>query len=176
MQIGQFAAAKDYSRVEDDIYEATISACSVVMDPAKPAIALEDKYGKKRLLIVVHLDHKVGNDGGPIELRRQLPISYGKNNSTGTHSALAVLIQAAVGIPAGDASQRHVTTEELVGKKLRVQTRNVTKDDKTYTNLVDFLAPRKAEPIPAQFVHIPKDEPEFEDPIEDDQIPFPDEP
>jgi hypothetical protein len=156
MQIGQFASAKNYSKVAPGVYDGVVVKCEVVMDPDKPEAPLVDKYGKKRLLVEIVLDNVRDDAGGPITLARRLPISYGKNNSTGTHAALAVLIEAAMDVRAGNPAQGHVTTEQLEGKRLQVLTKNVTKDDKTYSNIVDFLAPKKAPAVPPQFVHQPR--------------------
>lgn len=165
--ISQYESAKDYTSVEPDIYPATITHCSVVMDPKAPQMPLRDQYDKNRLLVKVELVGEVGPDGGPIELRRQLAISYGKNNTTGQHAALAVMIAAAMGVPAGDAAQKHVTTEDLVGKKVRVRTDNIEKNGTTYTNIVDFLPPARPRQAAAA-KPILVDDPA----LNDDEIPF----
>lgn len=139
--IGQYAAQTTYAAVPDDIYEATICHASVVMDTANPALPATDKFGKNRLLVKFELDNEVDDAGGPVELRRQFAISYGATG--GTYAALAQLIQATMGVKCGDKAQRHVTTEELVGKKLRVQTATVDKDDKTFCNVIGTFAPKK---------------------------------
>ena len=156
MQIGQFASAKNYSKVAPGVYDGVVVKCEVVMDQANPEAPFVDKYGKKRLRVEVELEHVKGDDGGPVTLTRQLPISYGKNNLTGTHAALAVLIEAVMDIPAGNPAQGHVTTEQLTGKRVQIIAKNVTKDDKTYSNIVDFLAPKKAPAVLPQFVHQPR--------------------
>lgn len=167
--ISQYESGKDYSSVQPDIYFATITHCAVVMDPKDERVPLTDQYGKNRVLVKVTLDDEVGPDGGPIELRRQLAISYGKNNTTGQHAALALLIAAACGIAAGNAAQKHVTTEELVGKRVRVRTDNVEKNGTTYTNIVDFLPPARQRPAAA-----PVAKPPIVDDLAlgDEEIPF----
>lgn len=144
-KISDYAAAGDYTKVEPDVYAGTIVSANVVMDKDNPALPATDQYGKNRLLLKVQLDEQ-DDEGNPIELQRQLAISYGKNNSTGQHAALAVLLAAAMGVPAGDAAQKHVTTEQLIGKRVRVRTDNVEKNGTTYTNILDFMAMRKNAP------------------------------
>jgi hypothetical protein len=164
--IGQYAKQKLANLIEDDLYSGVISHCEVVMDPTNPKVALVDQWDKNRLLIKVVLDGPVDDAGGPVELRRQLAISYGQ--SAGTYSALAQLIEAATGIKRGDKAQRHVTTEELVGKAIRVQTAVVEKDDRTFVNIVGFLAPKKPrEAIRAML----QDDPD-ETIVSDDELPF----
>jgi len=148
--ISQYAAGSDRTVIEPDVYPATITNAAVLMENGKAKI---NKYGKTQIAIGVLLDNEVGPDGGPVELRRTLSISYGRNNASGNYSELAKLIEAACDVACGDAAQRHVTTEQLIGKHLRVQTTNTDKDGRIYTNIAGFLAPRKA---PAQFVHQPK--------------------
>lgn len=166
--IGNFATGGgDFASVPDDIYPATITHASVVMDKDNPNMPATDKWGKNRLLVKFELDDEKDDAGGPIELRRQFAISYGQTG--GTYAALANLIQAATGIKNGDKAQRHVTTEELVGKKVRVQTATVEKDDKTYTNVVGTFAPKKAA-VAARPV-ISQQQIDDEAPIDDD-LPF----
>lgn len=164
-QIGQYATEKARAVIEPDLYTATITAAEIVMDKDKPGIPMIDQWGKSRLLLKVELDDEIGPDNGPIELRRQLAISYGQ--TAGTYAALAQLIQAVTGVKCGDHMQRQVTTEELVGAKVRVQTAIVEKDGKSYTNIVGFFAPKRAaaRPAPAPIEQTTDEE------LEDD-IPF----
>lgn len=145
--IGSYAPPVDYSSVPDDIYEATIASASIVMEKDQPTVPLIDKFGKSRVLVKFTLDNETGNDGGSVELRRQFAISYGATG--GTYAALAQLIQAATGIKCGDKAQRNVTTEQLQGARLRVQTATVEKDDKTYTNVVATFPPKAQGARPA---------------------------
>jgi hypothetical protein len=170
--IGAYAAKSDYSTVPDDIYEATITHASVVMDKDAPNIPATDKWGKNRLLVKVELDTETDDAGGPIELRRQFAISYGQTG--GTYAALANLIQAVTGIKNGDKAQRNVTTEELVGKKLRVQTATVERDDKTYTNIVATFAPKKAREVALAPAPAPRASAQqvADEAALDDEIPF----
>jgi hypothetical protein len=145
--IGQYAAQSSYAAVPDDIYEAEITSAEIVMDKTDPRIPETDKWGKNRIRIRFALDDQIGDDGGPVELSRLFAISYGA--TAGTYAALANLIQATTGIKCGDKAQRNVTTEQLVGKALRVQVANVEKDDKTFCNVVGTFAP-KAKPAAAR--------------------------
>jgi hypothetical protein len=175
--ISQYAVTKDRSIIEPDVYPATISHCSVVMENGLPKL---DQYGKTRLLVRVTLDDETGPDGGPIELQRSLAISYGRNSQTGVYAAMAQLIQAATGIPCGDKAQPHVMTEDLLGKPLRVQTDNVESNGAVYTNIVSFLPVKKrdpkaapaAKPVPPQFQHKPAAAPEPEPDYDEQEIPF----
>lgn len=144
--IGQYAAEPKRPDIEPDVYAGQITLAAVVMDKDNPAVPLTDKWGKNRLQIKVQLE-ELDDEGNPIELRRQLAIAYGQTG--GTYAALAQLIQAVTGVKCGDKAQRNVTTEQLQGAKIRVQTAIVEKDDKTYTNIVGFFAPKKAGAVPA---------------------------
>ncbi len=144
--IGQYAAEPKRPEIEPDVYAGQITLAAVVMDKDNPALPLTDKWGKNRLQIKVQLE-ELDDEGNPIELRRQLAIAYGQTG--GTYAALAQLIQAVTGVKCGDKAQRNVTTEQLQGAKIRVQTAIVEKDEKTYTNIVGFFAPKKSGALPA---------------------------
>lgn len=146
--IGQYAPEILPPKLEDDVYHGIITKCNVVMDKDNPALAATNQWGKNQVSVTIQLDDERDDEGNPIELRRWINISYGQ--SKGTYAPLAQLIQAATGIKTGDKAQRNVTTEELTGKRLRVQTANVVseKDGKPYCNLVGFFAPRKSGAIP----------------------------
>lgn len=175
--IGEFYVEAPKPSLEPDVYPATISVCTIVMDIANPKLPETDKWGKNRLLVKVVLDNEVGPDNGPIELSRKVAISYGQ--TAGTYSALAQLIQATLGIKCGDKAQRNVTTEQLLNAKVRVQTAVVEKDDKTYLNIVGFFAPKKAqapeavaEPAPLAAVKTPAARLGIEDDGSLDDLPF----
>jgi hypothetical protein len=147
--IGTYAASTSYASVPDDIYEATVTAAEVMMDKENPVLPFADKFGKNRLRVKFTLDEEVGPDNGPIELNRQFAISYGATG--GTYAALASFIEATMGLKCGDKAQRNVRPSELVNRKLRVQVKNVEKDDKTFCNVVGTFAPKakSAAPRPA---------------------------
>jgi hypothetical protein len=129
------------SVVDDEVYLATIVSAEVEMENGLPK---EDSYGKNRLLVKFELSEMSDNAGGPITLRRSYAISYGAMG--GQQAALAIMIGAAMGVPANDKSVRHVTTEQLEGRVVRVQTGTVERDGKTYTNVLNVLPPPKNRP------------------------------
>lgn len=139
--ISAFAKSVASSVVEDDVYVATIVSAEVEKD--ETGLPKEDNYGKNRLLVKFELDDAVGEDGGPIVVRRSYAISYGAMG--GTQAALAIMIGAAMGMPANDKAVRHVTTEQLEGRKVRVQTGAVERDGRTYTNVLNVLPPPKGQ-------------------------------
>ena len=143
--IGAYAPEPPRPQIEDDVYAGQITKCFVLMDEKNPALAAMNEWGKNQIQIVVQLE-ELDDDGNPIELRRRLNISYGQ--TAGTYSALAQLIQAATGVKCGEKAQRNVTTEQLQGARLRVQTAAVSKDERTYINITGFFAPKKSGAIP----------------------------
>jgi len=144
--IGTYAASTSYASVPDDIYPATVTHAEVMMDKDDPRLPFTDKFGKNRLRVKFTLDEEVGPDNGPIELSRQFAISYGATG--GTYAALASFIEACMGIKCGDKAQRNVRPSELLERKLRVQVKNVEKDDKTFCNVVGTFAPKKTAVAP----------------------------
>lgn len=138
--ISSFAKQAAAPTVEDDVYLATVVFAEVERDDQ--GLPKEDQYGKNRLLVKFELDDLNGEDGGPVVVRRSYAISYGAMG--GTQAALAIMIGAAMGMPANDKAVRHVTTEELLEKKVRVQTGTVERDGRTYTNVINVLPPPKS--------------------------------
>jgi hypothetical protein len=162
-QISQYAKSTgSSSQVDDDIYLAKIVSAEVEKDA--DGLPKEDAYGKNRLLVKFELADAEDDAGGPITLRRSYAISYGAMG--GTQAALAVMIGAAMGMHANDRAVRHVTTEQLEGKMVRVQTGTVERDGKTYTNILNVLPPPKSKPAPARQQALD------EAPLDDDSIPF----
>jgi hypothetical protein len=139
------------SVVDDDVYLATIVSAEVEMENGLPK---EDSYGKNRLLVKFELSEMSDNAGGPITLRRSYAISYGAMG--GQQAALAIMIGAAMGVPANDKSVRHVTTEQLEGRVVRVHTGTVERDGKTYTNILNVLPPPKRRVEASKAASIPE--------------------
>lgn len=170
--ISDFAPAKDYSRVEEGRYPATITSAEVQKNP--DGTPIENQWGKTQILFKFELENETGADGGPIELRRKLSISYGA--MAGTYAPLAVLIQAALGIKCGDKNQRNVNTKQLVGSRLLLDTENVEKDGKTYTNVTGFkpykVTGRPVTNIPQAIARTQELQREDERPLSEDEIPF----
>lgn len=171
-KISDFAPAKDYSRVEEGRYPATITKAEIQRNP--DGTAIENQWGKTQILFHFELENETDAAGGPIELRRKLSISYGA--MAGAYAPLAMLIQAATGIKCGDKAQRNVTTEQLVGARLLVDTENVEKDDKTYTNVTGFKPYKVTRPA-ATVTNIPEavrrsQQLADEEPLLDEEIPF----
>jgi len=139
--IGNFEIKKQYTNLDPDVYFGTITECEVEMEKGLPKL---DDYGKNRIRLVVQIESQYDDEGNEVTLRRSLPISYGKNNQTQKWADLANLIQICTGTPQGNPAQKSVTTEEVIGKKLRVKTINVEKNGNTYTNIDDFMPLPKA--------------------------------
>jgi hypothetical protein len=151
--ISQYAKSSgSSSQVDDDIYLAKIISAEVEKD--NDGSPKEDAYGKNRLLVKFELADAEDDAGGPITLRRSYAISYGAMG--GTQAALAVMIGAAMGMAANDKAVRHVTTEELEGKMVRVQTGTVERDGKTYTNILNVLPPPKRRVEASKAASIPE--------------------
>lgn len=179
--IGTYASTTVYASVPDDIYEATVAHAEVMMDKEDSRIPFTDKFGKNRLRVKFVLDEEVGPDNGPVELSRQFAISYGATG--GTYAALASFIEAVLGLKCGDKAQRNVKPSELLNRKLRIQVKNVEKDDKTFCNVVGTFAPkakaapaRAAAPAPASVkspaARLGVDEDAFDALPDEDEIPF----
>lgn len=168
--ISSYAKQAAAPTVEDDVYLASIVSAEVEKNP--DGTNKEDAYGKNRLLVKFELDDLEDDAGGPITLRRSYAISYGAMG--GTQAALAIMIGAAMGMPANDKAVRHVTTEQLEGRIVRVQTGTVERDGRTYTNILNVLPPPKAKapkPKTAE-AKLGVEEDSFADLPLEDEIPF----
>lgn len=134
------------STLENDFYPATITLAKPVMDPANPQLFAITENGKAQVDLRFQLDDELDDEGNPIVLyRNKMAVSYGQY--AGKWADWAQLIEAALGIPGGDKAQRNVATEELLNKKIRVQTAKVAStkgDGKIYTNCVGYAKPKKA--------------------------------
>jgi hypothetical protein len=135
------------SVLDNDVYAATITLAKPVMENGTFAIT---ENGKAQVDLRFQLDDEQDDEGNPIVLyRSKMAVSYGQY--AGKWADWAALIAAALGIVEGDKAQRNVDTDELVGKKVRVQTAKVAStkgDGKVYVNCVGYLAPKKAKPAP----------------------------
>lgn len=139
------------SVLDNDVYAATITLAKPVLDPATGSFAITEN-GKAQVDLRFQLDDETDDEGNPIVLyRSKMAVSYGQY--AGKWADWATLIAAALGIPEGDKAQRNVDTDDLQGKKVRVQTAKVAStkgDGKVYVNCVGYLAPKKAKvPGPA---------------------------
>ena len=137
------------SVLDNDVYAATITLAKPVMENGTFAIT---ENGKAQVDFRFQLDDETDDEGNPIVLyRSKMAVSYGQY--AGKWADWATLIAAALGIPEGDKAQRNVDTDDLQGKKVRVQTAKVAStkgDGKVYVNCVGYLAPKKAKvPGPA---------------------------
>ena len=137
------------SVLDNDVYAATITLAKPVLDPATGSFAITEN-GKAQVDLRFQLDDETDDEGNPIVLyRSKMAVSYGQY--AGKWADWATLIAAALGIPEGDKAQRNVDTDDLQGKKVRVQTAKVAStkgDGKVYVNCVGYLAPKKAKPAP----------------------------
>lgn len=145
--------------IDPDVYAATIVLCAPVMDPANPTIPLLNDSGKYMVNLRFQLDDEKDDEGNPVVLyRSKMGVSYGQY--AGKWADYAALIEAALGIPAGDKAQHNVDTDELTGKRLRVQTANAPATDgsgKVYTNVVGYFKSKaKAAPVAAPAPVAPK--------------------
>jgi hypothetical protein len=135
------------SVLDNDVYAATITLAKPVMENGTFAIT---ENGKAQVDLRFQLDDETDDEGNPIVLyRSKMAVSYGQY--AGKWADWATLIAAALGIPEGDKAQRNVDTDDLQGKKVRVQTAKVAStkgDGKVYVNCVGYLAPKKAKPAP----------------------------
>lgn len=133
--------------LENDVYPATITLARPVMDGA--TFAMNDS-GKTMVDFRFQLDDEQDDEGNPIVLyRSKMAVSYGQY--AGKWADWAMLIEAALGIPGGDKAQRNVNTDDLLNKKVRVQTTKVPANDgsgKIYTNVVGYFAPKKTAVAP----------------------------
>jgi hypothetical protein len=138
------------SVLDNDVYPATITLCRPVMDPATGTFAITEN-GKAQVDLRFQLDDEQDDEGNPIVLyRSKMAVSYGQY--AGKWADWAALIAAALGIVEGDKAQRNVDTDDLLNKKVRVQTAKVAStkgDGKVYVNCVGYLAPKKAKVGPA---------------------------
>jgi hypothetical protein len=137
------------SVLDNDVYAATITLAKPVMENGTFAIT---ENGKAQVDLRFQLDDETDDEGNPIVLyRSKMAVSYGQY--AGKWADWATLIAAALGIPEGDKAQRNVDTDDLMNKKVRVQTAKVAStkgDGKVYVNCVGYLAPKKAKvPGPA---------------------------
>lgn len=182
MGLGQFASESKFTILEEDIYTGSIVSAKMDTDDAGAPKA--DKFGKYRLILKVRVDGVTDDEGEPVDLRRSLAISYGKNNQTQKWADLARLIEITFGIPCGDKQQGNIDADDFRGKPVRFKTINVEKDGKTFTNIESFMpvakngAPRatapagmaQRRPAPAPVHH---DDAGFpEENLGDDDLPF----
>lgn len=134
-------------KLDNDFHPATITLASPVMENG--TFAMNDS-GKSMVDFRFQLDDETDDEGNPIVLyRSKMSVSYGQY--AGKWADWAQLVEAALGIPGGDKAQRNINTDDLLNKKVRVQTAKVAStkgDGKIYTNCVGYAAPKKAKPAP----------------------------
>lgn len=99
-------------------------------------IVTDPKSGKAKfeLIVDVHGPRHIGE-----ELKRTMPVAFGANSETGQYAAFARFIEAATGIPCGDARQKDVEEADLLRRDLWV----MVKHENGYNNIVDFVEPEE---------------------------------
>ena len=136
------------SVLDNDVYAATITFAKPVIDPATGTFAVNEN-GKTMIDFRFQLD-ELDDEGNPIVLyRNKMSVSYGQY--AGKWSDYAQLIEAALGIEAGNKAQHNIDTDEFLNKRVRVQTAKVPAKDgsgKVYTNAVGYFAPKKQSAAP----------------------------
>lgn len=169
-------------KLDNDFHPATITLASPVMEGGMFA---RNDSGKTMVDFRFQLDEETDDEGNPVVLyRSKMAVTYGQY--AGKWADWAQLIEAALGIPGGDKAQRNINTDDLLNKKVRVQTAKVAStkgDGKIYTNCVGYAAPKKpkvAAPAVAPPQAGPKtvaarlglDEDALDDLPEDERMPF----
>jgi hypothetical protein len=140
------------NKLENDLHPATITFAKPVMDPATGTFMVNEN-AKTMIDFRFQLD-ELDDEGNPIVLfRNKMSVSYGQY--AGKWSDYAQLIEAALGIEAGNKAQHNIDTDEFLNKRVRVQTAKVPAKDgsgKVYTNAVGYFAPKR----PAQAKAVPR--------------------
>jgi hypothetical protein len=132
---GSYAKGGDYAPVKNGSYPATIVGAQIVKENGQ--VKYHPESGKASVDVTFQLD--ITNDeGNPVELRRRMGLTYGKNRKTGAYSNWATFLETATGIACGDKAQGHVGEEALVGRRLTVRVKRVESNGNTYSNVVDF--------------------------------------
>ena len=126
--ISSYLKPRSTSLLDEDTYDFTITKAEVRKENG--VIVYNDK-DQPSAVITFTIDGYEDDAGGPILVDKWFTITYGKSHK-GPWAGLAQLIEAVLGIPCGDAAQRHVTFEDLLGKKGRAAIIHHVKDGNTY--------------------------------------------
>jgi|SRR5579875_470518 len=121
--------------IEDGIYEGVVKSVEFVTE-ADGSYQTNER-GAKRVKIVIDVLDEDGNVLRP--LTRRAWVSFGVRK-TGEPSIFSAFLQAATGIRAGDMAQMELTSQDVVGKSLRVL---VEHSPDGYINIGKFLPPAK---------------------------------
>lgn len=125
--LGTFDATPGSTPVADGFHGGAVKAITPIMK--RGGEYDRDDNGKIRVKIEVDLE-----DG--TALQRTTSIAFGKNSKNNKFSQWAQFIEAATGIPCGDAAQRQVTGRELQGVAIGVRTRFTG----SWTDIEEFVA------------------------------------
>ena len=144
MPLGDFDKSGG-TAVDPGMYDAIIESAHVLYENGLPKV---NDNGKNLIDVMFVLDTET-------KLRRRYTISFGQNSQTKAYAAFAKVIEAALGIRAGDPAQKAVEEESFAGQRVRIV---VETNDRGYSDIVTVMPPAtkstprptpKPQPVPA---------------------------